>query len=215
MKKTRMKRFQSRSLMYWGILAVEATNKNQEDCLEDGSHLQRLTWDVTVASHGHRSSIQISTGANPPPSLSIQHGGRRSLVDRSPAEIQAWLNLKNMTALYNYIKRGWNKLPTRRFVPVDFKKPCAKKRHYLSNLTLGASGHLTMKTRVQWLQWLQMLMNPHAGAVKKYSIKNTSSISRKPEKAAYEKMSVSVDWKPERAVQAKIRDMHKKDYPDR
>ena len=28
-------------------------------------------------------------------------------------------------------------------------------------------------------------------------------------------MSVSVDWKPERAVQAKIRDMNKNDYPDR
>jgi len=28
-------------------------------------------------------------------------------------------------------------------------------------------------------------------------------------------MSVSVDWKPERAVQAKIKDMNKNDYPDR
>jgi len=32
-----------------------------------------------------------------------------------------------MTALNNYIERGWNKLPTRRSIPVDFKKPCAKK----------------------------------------------------------------------------------------
>jgi len=28
--------------MYWGILAVEATNKNQEDCPEDGIRLPRL-----------------------------------------------------------------------------------------------------------------------------------------------------------------------------
>ena len=30
--------------------------------------------------------------------------------------------------------------------------------------------------------------------------------SRKPEKAAWAKMGISVDWKPERAVQAKVRD---------
>jgi len=36
-----MKRFPTRSLAYWGILAVEATNKNQEDGLEDGNHLQK------------------------------------------------------------------------------------------------------------------------------------------------------------------------------
>jgi len=40
--------------------------------------------------------------------------------------------------------------------------------------------------------------------------KENSSISRKPQKAAYAKMSVSVDWKPERAVQGKIRDIYKK-----
>jgi len=36
-----------------------------------------------------------------------------------------------------------------------------------------------------------------------------SSLSRKPEKAANAKMSVPVDWKPERAVQAKIRGIQK------
>jgi len=45
--------------------------------------------------------------------------------------------------------------------------------------------------------------------------KNKSSISGKHEKVACAKTSVSVDWKPERAVQAKIRDMNKNDYPDR
>jgi len=28
-------------------------------------------------------------------------------------------------------------------------------------------------------------------------------------------MSVSVDWKPKKAVQAKIKDMNKNNYPDR
>jgi len=40
-------------------------------------------------------------------------------------------------------------------------------------------------------------------------------MSREPEKATQAKMSVSVDWKPKRAVQAKIRDMSKNKYPDR
>jgi hypothetical protein len=45
--------------------------------------------------------------------------------------------------------------------------------------------------------------------------KNESSMSHKHDKATQAKMSVSVDWKPERAVQAKIRDINKNDYPDR
>jgi len=85
-----------------------------------------------------------------------------------------------------------------------------------------------MEPHVQWLMWLQMLTNPHAGAVKKYFVKiyknqsnqknqkkSKGSISRKSEKATYAKMSVSVDWKPKMEVQAKIRDMYKNDYPDR
>jgi len=44
LKKTRMKRLPTRSLAYWGILAVEAANKNQEDCPEDGIHLQKMAF---------------------------------------------------------------------------------------------------------------------------------------------------------------------------
>jgi len=161
LKKTRMKRLPTRSLAYWGILAVEAANKNQEDCPEDGSHLQRLAQDATICtSWVWYFSTHFNRGS-PPPSLSIQHEGHasrggRSPVNRSPAEIQAWLNSKCMTALYNHIKRGWNKLPTRRFVPVNFKKETlCSKRHYLSNQTLGANGRLTMKAYVQWLLWLR------------------------------------------------------------
>ena len=66
-----------------------------------GIHLQRPARDATIVLQEH-----TSTGAAPPPSLSIQHGGRRSPVNRSSAEIQAGLNSKCMTALYNYIKGG-------------------------------------------------------------------------------------------------------------
>ena len=40
----------------------------QKYCPEDGGHFQRLAWDVTVASHGYRTSVHISTWATPPPS---------------------------------------------------------------------------------------------------------------------------------------------------
>jgi len=114
--------FPTRSLLHCGILAVEATNNIQEECPERDIHLQRLARDATIIPQ-----VYASTGENPPPSLSIQHGDRQGVVDRSLVEIQNLIELKNMTALYNYIKRGLNKLPTRRFVPVDFKKPCTKK----------------------------------------------------------------------------------------
>ena len=194
MKKRRMKRFPTRSLAYLGILAVEAANKDQEDCPENGSHLQRLAWDVTVTLHGYRASVHTSTGEAPPPSLSIQLGDRasrggRSPVNRSSAKVQAWLNLKCMTTLYNYIKRGWNKLPTRRFIPVKFKKETlCPKRYYLFNQTSGASERLTMKAHVQWLLWLRMVTNSRVlwmpVQLRNTLSKNNSSISRKPEKAA-------------------------------
>jgi len=160
-----------------------------------------LTWVSCFSTHFNRG--------NPPPSLSIQHGGRvsrgdRSPVNRSSAEVQAWLNLKYMTTLYNYVKRDWNKLPTRRFVPVNFKKETlCPKMYYLYNQTPRANRCLITKDGDK----LTRPMN--VSAIKKYLVKNKSSISRKPEKVAYAKMSVSVDWKPKRAVQAKIRDKKK------
>ena len=87
--------FQMRYIAYWGILAVETATIG-------------FAWIWYF-------STQFNRG-NPPLSLSIRasHWGR-SPVYRSPAEVQAWLNLKCMTTLYNYIQKGWNKLPTRRF----------------------------------------------------------------------------------------------------
>ena len=91
------------------------------------------------------------------------------------------------------------------------------KKYYLSNQTPGACGCLTMKTHVQWLLWLQMLTNPHVGAVKKYFVKIYKNHSNQ------KKLDKSQTWKgdsgknerlgglkPKRAVQAKIRDMNKK-----
>jgi len=62
-----MKRLLTRSLAYWGILAVEATNKNQVDSQEDDSHLQRVARGATIrfALHGYRASVHVSTGATP------------------------------------------------------------------------------------------------------------------------------------------------------
>jgi len=54
----------------------------QDECPERGIHLQRLARDATIIPQVH-----TSTGATPPPSL--QHGGRRNLVDMSPVKIQA------------------------------------------------------------------------------------------------------------------------------
>jgi len=47
--------------------------KYQGECLEKGIHLQRLAQDATIILQVH-----ASTGATPPLSLNIQHGGRRS-----------------------------------------------------------------------------------------------------------------------------------------
>jgi len=70
------------------------------------------------------SVFQYTFQQGQPPLLpsSMQHGGHASRgvwspVNRSHAGISAWLNLKCMSTLYNYTKRGWNKLPTRRSVP--------------------------------------------------------------------------------------------------
>ena len=57
--------------------------KYQEECPEKGIHLQRLARDATIMLQGH-----TSTRAIPPPSLSIQRGGR-SPFGRSSAGIQA------------------------------------------------------------------------------------------------------------------------------
>ena len=187
-----MRRLLTRSLAYWGILVVKAANKKQEDCPKDGIHLQRLAWDVTV--HEYHASIHISTGATPllPSVYNMEVVASlrgRSPVDRSSAKVQAWLNLKCMATLYNYVKRDWNKLPTRRFVPVKFKKKTlCPKRYYLSNQTPRASGHLTMKAHVQWLLQLWMMTNSHVLRIPVQSrntlSKKGSSISRKLEKAA-------------------------------
>ena len=107
------------------------------------------------ALHEYCTSVHTSTGATPS-FINIHHEGHashwgRSPVCRSSAEVQAWWNLKCMTTLYNYIKRSWKKLPTRRFVPMKFKKETlCPKAYYLFNQTPRASGRLTMIARMQY-----------------------------------------------------------------
>jgi len=72
------------------------------------------------------------------------------------------IELKMHDDLAQLYQRGWNKLPTRRFVPVKFKKGTLRpKRYNLSNQTPRASGCLTMKAHVQWLLQLWMVTNSH------------------------------------------------------
>jgi hypothetical protein len=85
-KKRKIKGLPTRSLAYWGILAVEAANKNQEDCPGDSFHLQILHRILPSTLHDNCTAVHPSTGATPPPSLSIQHEGRASRGGRSPVD---------------------------------------------------------------------------------------------------------------------------------
>jgi len=111
LKKTWMKRFPTRSLTYWGILAAKAANKQKSRRLSRRWHSLTktgmrwycyLTWVSCFSTHFNRGNPTLSPG--------IQHGGRashwgRSPVYRSSAEVQAWLSSKYMTTLYNYKER--------------------------------------------------------------------------------------------------------------
>jgi len=81
---------------------------SHRSCKQKSRRLSRRWQSLTKAGlrcyHMHFMSIVLqvrsSTGASPPPSLSIQlegHASRggRSSVNRSPNEIQAWLNLNS------------------------------------------------------------------------------------------------------------------------
>jgi len=68
--------FPIRYIAYWGISAVEAANTYQKV-------VQKMAfkdWQgmLLFALHGYCTSVHISTGATPPPSPSIQHGGSAS-----------------------------------------------------------------------------------------------------------------------------------------
>jgi len=175
-----MKRLLARSLICWGILVVEATNKNQEDCPGDVSHLQRPAWDVTITLHGYRASVHISTG-QPPPSLSIQHGGRascggRSPVNRSSAGIQAWSNLNawrpcttmSKEVETNFQQEGSSQWISRKnFVP---KKVLPFQPDSRGKLTHNYEGSCAMTLVTTNGDNHTCPMN--VGAVKKYSVKN-------------------------------------------
>jgi len=191
-----MKRLPKRSLTYWGILAVEATSKNQEDCPEDGIHLQRLAWDDTVTSHGYCVSVHISIGAIPllPPVYNMEAALPVKVevpsigVCRSPSLIE----LKIHDDLAQLYQRGWNKLPTRRFVPMKFKKKTLyPRKYYLSNQTPRASGRPPIKARVQYFYnygWWRTHTSCECRCSQEILCqKNKSSISHKPKKTVYAK----------------------------
>ena len=153
--KKRMKRLPTRSLTYWGILAIKAANKNQEDCPEDCSHLQRLAQDATICTswvsyfntHFNRGNPPLSLSINMEVVLPVKVEVPSIGVCRSPSLVE----LKIHDDLAQLYQRGWNKLQTRRFVPMKFKKETLfPKAYYLFNQTPRASGRLTMKARMQY-----------------------------------------------------------------
>ena len=78
LKKRRMMKFLMRSLAYWGILVIEAASRTSKVFPKDGIQLQRLVRVSTIGLAWNCISVHTSTGATPPPSLSIQHKGSAS-----------------------------------------------------------------------------------------------------------------------------------------
>ena len=64
-----------RVLVYWGISAVKSyKQRHQEDCPNEGIHLQRLAWDANICfAQSIIHQVHASTGATPPSSLNEQH----------------------------------------------------------------------------------------------------------------------------------------------
>jgi len=174
---------------------------------------------LPFALHGHHTSLRTSKGETP---LSLLYGmeavlpleveipSMRVLMEAKLFEAEwyqsrySWTWLKRNAwlpcVMDSYIKRGWNKLLTRRFVPVNFEKETLfSKRYYLFNRTQEASGRLITKAHmlsreffvvVQWLLRLWMVTNSYVLWTSMQS-RNTlsgkyknSSVSRNPEKAA-------------------------------
>ena len=74
--------FPMRYIAYWGILVVETTITYQKV-------VQKMAFKdwhgmLPFALHGYRTSVHASTGATPPPSLSIQRKGSASHGGQSP-----------------------------------------------------------------------------------------------------------------------------------
>jgi len=181
LKKTWMKRFPTRSLTYWCISAVEATNKNQEDCPEDNIHLRRQAWDDIVTSHGYRATVHISTGAIPllpsvynmevvlPIEVEVPSIG---VLPKSKLD---WA--QNIWRPCTTTKRGWNKTSNKRVRPheiqeKDFvpKKVLSLQPYTNGKWTPGYEGPCAMTFTTVDSGKLARPMK--ADAVKKYFVKN-------------------------------------------
>jgi len=88
-----MKRVPTRSLAYRGILTVKATNKNQEDYPEDGSHDKDWHRMLQLPRMGSVFQYTFQQGQTPILPSVYNMEVVQVPVDRSSAKIQAWLNL--------------------------------------------------------------------------------------------------------------------------
>ena len=110
----------------------------------------------------------------PPPSLSIRRGGQ-SPVNRSTAGIPPWLNLKCMTTLYNYIKRGLKRTSNKKVRPRKFqegnyvpKKVLSSQPNSKGKWTPNHEGSCAMSLTTMDGDKVTHPLN--ASAIKKYSI---------------------------------------------
>ena len=118
--------------------------KYQEDLLEDGFHLQRLARDVTIctsrvlyfSTHFNRGKPLHPSVYNMEAVLPVEF---ESPVNRSSAGIPIWLNLKWMTTLSKYIKRGLKQASNKKVRHHGFQEGNFV---LLSNQSSGASGCL-------------------------------------------------------------------------
>jgi len=121
-----MKKFPMKFLAYWGILAVKFENKNIKKSVRKRA-LTYKDWHEMLPSY-----FKCTLRQGQPPLLPSVHNMEVVLpveVKVSPIGVmlKSKLELKCMTTLYNYIKKGWIKFPTRRFVPVISRNLVLKK----------------------------------------------------------------------------------------
>ena len=193
-----MKRFPTKSLIYWGILAAKAANEQKSKRLSRRWHsltktgmrwYHYFTWVSCFNTHCNRG--------NPPPSLRIQHGVRasregRSLVYKSSAKVQAWWNLKVHNDLIQ--KRSLRQTSNKKVRPHKIrKKTLCPKRYYLSNRTPRASGRLAMKAYVRWLLQLRMVANLHV-QWRPMQSRNTLSKNKELDKSQIWKKRLRQKW---------------------
>jgi len=193
-----------------------------------------LTWISYFRTHFNKG--------NPLSFPNIQRGssascGGRSPVNRSYAKVQAWLNLKHMTTLYNYIKRSLKQTSNKKVRPHEIQEGDFVPKRVLSfqpdskgkwtpNYEGSCAIHLQLwmvtNSHVLWklMQSRNTLSKMKARWVanlkkrlrQKWASRSTENLKgrSKQKLETWTKMIILIDWKPERAIYAKVKDQRTK-----